>query len=294
MKIKPLVLPLFAVATISGGAAYLAFHSNGPDSTTSRAVANNTHDARRASDTTGQFPGPIEAVQAPLMDSNGAPVFLNRLLVKDYVASRYEQAKKGDAQAAFEIYRAETLCAHIPDQQNAVALLEPGGKNNAAVDALKSTINSEKAVCVGFADEQSAKERIEYLTQAAKGKMPDAEVAFFMEGPNGQLHDFSQPDDNPDIASWKKTAVGFLTDAAEQGNSLAMSMLSKAYQDGEVVSRDLQQSLTYAVANALVRNLDPGSQTTVNALSKQLTSDQVRQAITAGTDIANRCCGKHR
>ena len=225
-------------------------------------------------------PAPLAAV-----DFMGNSVDLNGKTVGKYVSDLSSSAQAGDAESKFKIYRALTICARAPEQQSILNNLPSGTTDSNFISSLQSSIGFAKSVCGDASQIQISKDRLENVRQAADLGIVDAQIAFFFEGPNGNMHDFSVPDDNLNISEWKRSALEYLVKAGKSGNQLALSALSKAYEDGEVVPKDLKAALAYAVADSNKRNLDPGSQTTVNSLARQLTPDEVRGAIATGNAI---------
>lgn len=228
---------------------------------------------------------PMATTQRGAVDFLGNPVDLNGKTVGKYVAELSSSAQAGDIDSKFKIYRALTICARTAEQQGTLNSLPVGTTDANFISSLRLSVEFAKSVCTDVTQIQISKDRLENVRQAADAGMVEAQLAFFFEGPNGQMHDFSVPEDDQNISDWKRVAIGYLVKAGNSGNQLALSALSKAYEDGEVVPKDLKIALTYAVADSNRRSLEPGSQTTVNSLARQLTPDEVRAAIAAGNAI---------
>ncbi|HEU4458681.1 MAG TPA: hypothetical protein VFR90_06120 [Methylibium sp.] len=220
-------------------------------------------------------------------DFSGELIDLDGLTVGEYIAKRWNLAKNGSATDQYEIYRATTICARIAEQKNALLMLPPGSSSKSLLDSLKSNIENAELVCADVTEIQKTKERLEFLRSSAQGGNADAQVAFFAEGPSGAPIDFSeQPQNDFNLEAWKKEALGYLNSAAESRHRLALSILSQIYEEGSIARKDYRRALTYAVAEAKVRNLDPATQTVVNSLVKKMTSEEVAVSIEEGTKLA--------
>ncbi|MET3105953.1 hypothetical protein AAKU58_000768 [Oxalobacteraceae bacterium GrIS 1.18] len=225
------------------------------------------------------------------MDAAGS-INLNGLTVNQYINRLYDAANKGDKKAAFNIYRAESICANITMYQQMDRVLRPTAAPG-VIDVTHDAINDAQAVCADF--NISPKERIYYLTAAANGGIPEAQISFFNEGPYGIERTFSSYDSNdPYVLKWNKDAVSYLTDAATQGNADALVTLGMVYDDAKIAPQDLQLALTYELAAVDIPGMNPGSlQGYIDHLANQLTPDQVSAATAAAKELVNRCCAGH-
>jgi TPR repeat protein len=293
MKSKNLITIAVLAMLSAGLVVWINFGSDKDSNLSSRGVNQNSVARTSGRHWFDNILSAPEVVKDPIkfIDASGAPILLNGLTVSQYVKSLSASAANGDATAAFNIYRAETICARIAGQKDTLNSMAAGTFDPSVVRIQRENIAAAESVCSDVNGQ--SKERLDYLLIAAKGGNALAQVAYFDEGPYGQMHDFSQPTDDQNIVKWQKDAVDFLTQAATQGNRLALVTLSKVYEDGQIAPQNLQLSLTYAVADADIRNLDPGKQTIVNSLARKLTSEQVSAAISAGNQLASNCCGKN-
>jgi len=215
---------------------------------------------------------------------------LGELTVGQYVKGLYGAANSGDKQAAFNIYRAETICAMGPRvQQN---IKEMSLANDPGVFAsYQSTANDIQSICSDF--NGSERERHEYLLIAVKGGVPKAATSFAFEPPEGvdNFHTERIDPNDPRVIQWKKDSIGYLTQAATQGDTGAIGMLSGFYANGQMTQQNLQLALTYTIALAKLRNEDLNSED-ITELSGKLTPDQVNTATAAANQLVNSCCTK--
>jgi TPR repeat protein len=187
------------------------------------------------------------------------------------------------------LYRAETICANIVNQKKALEISPDRDPDSR--EALQASVSAGTAVCRDVSPTQ-VQERLQYLGLAAKAGLAAAQINYFAEGPFGAERDFSDDNSspNPTIEEWKKNSIGYLTQLAQQGNNTALSYLSVTYEAGEIVPRDLKLALTYEIAGVLAKNADPGNSPVVSRLEKQLSADQVSDALTAATELMRHCC----
>jgi len=92
-----------------------------------------------------------------------------------------------------------------------------------------------------------------------------------------------------DIVQYKRDAVRFLTEAANQGSVQAMRNLSHAYRDSLLTPKD--PFLTYVYMHAASRTgLYPLAGQELARMGTELTPQQVVQAQRAGDQIFAQCC----
>jgi len=215
---------------------------------------------------------------------------LGEQTVGQYVKGLYGAANGGDKQAAYNIYRAETICAMAPRvQQN---IKEMSLANDPGVFAsYQATVNDIKSVCADF--NGSERERHEYLLIAVRGGVPKAATSFAFEPPEGvdNFHTERIDPNDPRVIQWKKDAIGYLTQAASQGDTGSIGMLSGFYANGQMAQQNLQLALTYTIALAKLRNDDLNSQY-INELTGKLTPDQINTATAAANQLVSSCCTK--
>lgn len=223
------------------------------------------------------------------VDVVGHPIYSDKRPVEEIVASFRGKISQGDANAAFQAYRALSICSQARDAKNALSM-HAATIEDALRKSLESAASRANDVCSHVSDVQ-LKERLSYLRLAAKAGIPDAQVAFFAEGPTGEAIDYSKlSKDDPVFASWKNDAIEFLEDSSLKGNRSAIAMLVQIYSDGNIVESDPKKALKYAIVQSLAKGLDPSGQTAVNVFSKQLRPDQVSEVYSEARSFAEACC----
>lgn len=231
----------------------------------------------------------------PIVDADGSYVDLKGLTVSQYVKTLYSAANNGDKKAAFNIYSAESVCARIPQMQRDLSAL-PTNTEQHTIALEQDRINAAKAICTDFSI--SSKERLDYLTIAAKGGVALAQISFGLEPPEGvDVLDRTDPRAN----QWVKEAGEYLVQAAMQGNTVALQSASTFYESGTLVPKDIPLALSYELASmAILRaegknaapNLENLSSPVITRLSNQLTPDQVRSANAAAQQLINHIRSK--
>lgn len=216
--------------------------------------------------------------QVYAIGADGKPLDLKGMTVGQYIKSLRDTASKGDSNAAFNIYSAETLCTNLPNDQRELANI-PANSESTYNEALRSVVKESQKVCVDF--NISPRERIEYLRAAARGGNVRALEMSAMEAPEGI--DPLKPVDatDPRVVQWRKDTVDFLTQAAAKGSLYAMANLSLMYEQGDVVKPDIPLALTYQIAalQQVHPNVDiPDNAPSISKMTKQLTPDQIATA----------------
>ena len=212
---------------------------------------------------------------APTNADDSFIVNLEGKTVSQYVKSLYDAANKGDANAAYNIYAAETICASLPKTQNEIAK----ALANTTDEALQQMAKKSQAVCSDF--NISPRERLAYLRDAAKGGNVNAMMSYGVEPPEGI--DPTKPLDmnDPRVVQWLKDSVDYMTEAATKGNAMAMMGVATYYEQGDIVPKNIPLALTYEIAAQMQRNPNATSYDnypTINRLESQLTSDQIASA----------------
>jgi len=192
--------------------------------------------------------------------------------VAQYVKKYYAAADKGDPKAAFKIYQAELICDTLTSNERTQSTKGEGWLNE--VDKLKA-----QKLCDGFNGNRN--ELLKYIAQAAKGGVADAQALFINTPPDWVLNGSLIPDTtNPHVKEWYEQAVGYLNQAATQGNQMAMLDLARIYKNGDGVQQNLQMAATFEIAYFQIHKL-PLSNPLVANITNQLTPDQVREATSA-------------
>ena len=216
----------------------------------------------------------------PFMDVTGF-FDLGGLNVNEYVSRFVNAANNGNATAAFNIYRAETICANIPAIQEQINSTPIGATNNGSLEYQKTTLKNSLSVCKDF--NVGIKERLSYLDMAAKNGSPEAQVAFLREGPYGdgqyQKSSNNYDENDPYLKEWRIKAVNYVEKAANQGNKMALIYLSNMAQEGTLIDKNETLSLTYLL---VLSNVDENKEVPYKSLIEQakngLTEDQINSA----------------
>ncbi|PRC94513.1 hypothetical protein [Solimicrobium silvestre] len=234
---------------------------------------------------------PVANRESRFMDADGAIVDLNGLTVSQYVNTLYDAANKGDKKAAYNIYKAESICESItPMQQNMREMSAANDPN--FFTSIEASINDVQAICADL--NSGTRERLNYLLIAAKGGVAPAAIAYAFEPPEGfdafHIKDIDLAD--PRVIQWQQDAVRYLTQSATQGNVATLNLLSGFYANGQMAPKNLQLALTYEIASLELRNENLKNEF-ITKLSDQLTLIQVNAATTSANQLVNSCCNKH-
>lgn len=220
---------------------------------------------------------PAEAIYG----RNGRAVDFGGQNAAAYIAQWSSLARTGDSAAAYKVFQAADVCATLdeaaPDFLIA-AEREQYLRERAALEKL----------CAGVTPAQ-VQERMRFLTQAARAGVVDAQIDFYMEGPDGRQGDLAGQADDPATVQWKEEALFYLKFASTKGEPFALALLSLVYDVGEVAPKDPRLSLAYAVADATARNvaLTPGLRDRYGA---QMSDADFNSAVQLGAQIAEACC----
>jgi hypothetical protein len=127
-------------------------------------------------------------------------------------------------------------------------------------------------------------ERLRFLADAAAAGIADAQIDFYMEGPDAQ-----QALDGDALQAWRQQALGGLTAAAAQCEPFAMGLLATLYDAGELMPRDATQALAYAVAEGQLRHRPPGDDALRDRLAEPATDAALAAARQQGQRLAAGC-----
>ncbi len=216
-----------------------------------------------------------------LYGRNGRAIDLDGMDVAAYVAQWSARARKGDPVAAYKVYQAVDVCAKLADPL-------PEFASDAQRDEAHTERQRVEQLCSGVSQAQ-IEERMRFLNDAARAGNTDAQIDFFMEGPNGRP--VEQSNDDAALQLWKTEALGYLTSAGQRGDAFALGLLANAYDAGNIVEPDAKTSLAYTVANAAARNLTL-SQDALHARFGQLSPGDFDGAVQSGTQMGAACCAR--
>jgi TPR repeat protein len=202
---------------------------------------------------------------------------LQGLTALQFIQKYSQDARRGDAYAAYRVYQAEALCAGISD---AKGLSETFSHSKYRAQAYSDNLTDLVRTCDGVTPALTD-ERRQFLAQAATGGVPDALTDFYVEGPGVSK-------DDPAYFQWGQQTVGFLQQASLNGNRMALIYLSNLYEDGTYVAKDPEKALSYAVAYAELRTGTPEVNPLVRQLSAGLSIDQQIAAYQQGKQYAQQ------
>lgn len=180
-----------------------------------------------------------------LRTRSGHAVDLQGEDVAAYIARRSVAARTGDARAAYEVYQAASLCAAaepaLPDFEMTAERRDAEAERRQA-----------RQLCARVSPAQ-VQERMVFLARAAQAGSRAAQIDFFMEGPEGRAVDADGAVDDLQLRAWREQALGFLRQAGARCDAFALSLLSNAYDLGQLAQRDAAAAMTYAIAAAAAR-----------------------------------------
>lgn len=200
-----------------------------------------------------------------------------------YIAQWSSLARTGNVDAAYKVYQAADVCANNDEAA-------PEFMTAAEGERFQHERAGLEQLCAGVTPAQ-VQERMTFLRMAAQAGNADAQIDFYMEGPNGKPLNLAENADDPALAAWKADSLAYLKAASAQGQPFALALLSLVYDVGEVAPQDLKMSLAYAAADAAARNA-PLSPALVRNRFGSLSDAEFADALQQGAQIADSCC-KH-
>lgn len=223
------------------------------------------------------------APSAAVYGRNGRTIDFGGKDAAAYIAQWSSLARTGNADAAYKVYQAAGVCAN---NDEAAPEFITAAENQRF---LHERVGLEQ-LCAGVTPAQ-VQERMTFLRMAAQAGNADAQIDFYMEGPNGRPLSLAENADDPAVATWKEDSLVYLKAASAQGQPFALALLSLVYDVGEVAPQDLKMSLAYAAADAAARNA-PLSPALVRNRFSGLSDAEFADALRLGAQIADSCC-KH-
>lgn len=219
-----------------------------------------------------------------VMGRNGRVIDFGGKTAQEYIAQWIGAARTGDANAAYKVYQAESVCANNDEPA-------PEYQNPAEHEQFLREREALKKLCANITPTQ-LQERMQFLVRAANAGNADAKIDFYMEGPYGKTIDLAENRDDPVVKKWKEDAVNYLKDAAGQCEPFAMGLLATAYDASEVLEHDMKLSMTYSVAEAAARGHPLSTEQLKKRFGEQITETDFADALKAGTQIAQSSCKK--
>jgi hypothetical protein len=281
-----LIFLAIAVAAAVAARAYLA-HGTGPMPEASPPASTKAADQWFSPGMAAAAPGQqrqdfVQPAHRSIYGRNGRPVDFGGKDAAQYISERAAAARTGDMRAAYEVYQAASACAAAEDPL-------PEFEKPAERDEFAREQQRVKRLCVNVSPVQR-QERMAFLVRAADGGNRDAQVDFFMEGPNGRPADLEANAGDPAIEEWKRQAVDYLKQAGAQCDHFALALLSTAYDAGQVVPRDLKMTMAFAIASAHARSATLTQQQLRERFGEELAPADFAAAMQAGAALARTSC----
>ena len=199
-----------------------------------------------------------------------------------YIAQRIGAARTGDMKAAYDVYKAEAVCANSDEP---VADYQDAGEREQFLRQREGI----RKLCKGMSLTQ-VQERMVFLAAAARAGNAEAQVDFYMEGPSGTWQGLAENGDDPAIKQWKEDAIGFLKQAAGKCDQFALGLLSTVYDAGNIVDHSDKMSMAYGVADSLARRIPVTSAQLRIRFGEQVATAELEEAIQLGTGMVNGSC----
>lgn len=216
-----------------------------------------------------------------LFARSGRIVDLHGLSAVEFIAQWSSRARTGDAEAAYKVFQAADLCAEAGEPL-------PDTQSNTDRQALLHERDELEHVCANVTPAQIA-ERMNFLDAAARAGQRDAQVDYYMEGPDGNAVPGSA-DDDAAIAQWKIQSLSYLKSAASSGDTFSLGLLANAYDAGLITPPDPKLALAYSVADMLARNVSVTPTALRNRYGSQLPDAEFAAGMQLGQQIAAGCC----
>lgn len=198
-----------------------------------------------------------------------------------FIAQRSAAARMGDMRAAYEVYQAESVCAANEDPAPEFWVAEE------RTQFLRERASLQKICNLSPVQIQ---ERLQFLAQAARSGIADAQIDFFVEGPYGKPIDLTASVGDPMVQQWKSDAQHFLETAARTCDSFALSLLSNAYDAGGVVERTPTLAMAYRIAAAAVQKSTLTTSQLQHLYGDQMAAPDFEAALLLGETITRNSC----
>lgn len=224
----------------------------------------------------------VTADAMPVYGRNGRPVDFGGKDAARYIDERAAAARTGDMRAAYQLYQAASACA-------AAAEPLPEFTDPAQGETFKRERARVAALCAKVSPVQ-LQERMRFLARAADAGNRDAQVDFFMEGPDGKPTDLGARADDPQVQQWKQQALTYLQQAGNQCDHFALGLLSNAYDAGQIVTRDPARSMAYAIAAADARHRPLTEQQLRERFGDEVAAADFAAGLQAGAALAHQAC----
>ena len=217
-----------------------------------------------------------------LFARSGRIVDLQGMTAVQYIALYSSLARTGDADAAYKVFLAADVCAVTNEP---LPKMEPGED----MQAMQKERSDLEKICRDVTPAQVA-ERMSFLDAAARAGNHNAQIDFYMEGPNGGARQAGSEDEAK--AQWKNQSLAYLKEAASGGDTFSLGLLANAYDAGILSDPDAKLSLAYTVADMMTRNRPASPAALQRRFGGQLSEADFNAGMQMGAQIAAQCCGR--
>lgn len=230
--------------------------------------------------------GTLAAPRAPsslprYLGRNGRQIDLQGQSVAQYVASYVSAARVGNIDAAYAVYQALSICANL-DQP----LAEYADQNERLHDMRAR--EEVKTVCATISPAQ-IQERLRFLSLAANAGKPNAAIDFYMDGP-GQRRGHEVTLEDGAQTQWRTDALAHLLRAAQQCDQFVLSLLSTAYENGQLGERNLTLAVAYSAANGYAGKHPRSTQQLQAQFEGQPSAAELADGMQLGSRLAQQAC----
>jgi hypothetical protein len=213
---------------------------------------------------------------------NGRVIDFGGQTVAQYIAPRLAAARMGDMQAAYAVYQAISVCAAIDEQ--VADYQEPS-----ELAQFQRERQEQQRLCATISPAQ-VRERMQFLSSAARAGSRDAQIDFYMEGPYGKPLQEIEDGGDPLVTQWQADALTFLKSAASQCDQFALGLLSNAYDVGDLAQRTPALAVAYGVAAAAARHVPLSREQVLRRFGNQVSNSELDDGMQQGERIARESC----
>ena len=226
------------------------------------------------------FAKPLQAIA--VFGRSGREMDFGGLSAAQYIDHWVRAARQGDPKAAYEVYKAEAVCATADE----IAPAFNAAKDRETYETERASV---RALCAKVSPAQ-IQERLNFLQLAARKGNLDARIDYYVEGPYGRDLPAATGNDDPIVVAWKTDSYHFLQSAAQQCDPYALGLLANAFDAGDIVSRDLTMTLAYSVAESHLRKGSITSEHWNRRFGGELSPTQMEAGLKLGEKIASDSC----
>ena len=213
---------------------------------------------------------------------SGRAFKLDGKTIGQYIAKRLGAARSGDMKAAYEVYKAESVCANRDEpveDYNSAAEREHFLKARDGINQLCKDISLAQI-----------QERLGFLAAAARAGNVEAQVDFYMEGLSKNSIDLLESSADPAAQQWREDALGFLKQAASKCDQFALALLATEFEAGNIVARDKLMAMAYGVAEAISRKIPITQAKLRGRFGDEVPEAELEHALQLGRELTMGSC----